>query len=107
MINLTQPISKDLSLEELMSFVKIDSWFYTNTGRYGSPEHDRREDKIEEVFVAADRKSVQLILKEFEGSPRWLDRIYHIQLKETQRIFSGLPVKSNLRAYFTLRSIPQ
>ena len=90
-----------------MGFVKIESWFYTNTGRYGSPEHDKREDKIEEVFVAPDRKSIQLSLKEFEDSSRWIDRIYHIQFKETQKIFAGLPVKSNLRAYFTLRAIPQ
>ncbi|MED6299659.1 MAG: hypothetical protein VX860_06165, partial [Verrucomicrobiota bacterium] len=106
-INLTQPISKDLSLDELMSFMKIDSWFYTNTGRYGSPEHDKREDKIEEVSIAPDRKSIQLTLKGFEGSSSWLDRIYHIQFKDTQKIFAGLPVKNNLRAYFTLRAIPQ
>ena len=38
-IVLTQPLTGQLKLDRL----KISSWFYTNTGRYGSPEHDRKD----------------------------------------------------------------
>ena len=106
MLHFTQPISKVVSEDELTGYLNIQSWFYTNTGRYGSPEHDKRNDEIEQVQLSKDRKSVLMKVKGFGEGDRWLDRVYHIHIPETKKMFGEAQVKSRLTSYFTLRAIP-
>ncbi len=95
-----------MSEDELAGYLKIQSWFYTNTGRYGSPEHDKRADVIERVQLNKDRKSALLKVKGFGDGDKWLNRIYHIHIPETKKIFGDAPVKNKLTSFFTLRAIP-
>ncbi len=105
-MHFTQPISDKVSEDELAGYLKVQSWFYTNTGRYGSPEHDKRADVIERVQLNKDRKSVLLKVKGFGDGDKWLNRIYHIHIPETKKIFGDAPVKNKLTSFFTLRAIP-
>ena len=106
MIKLTQPIAGAVNEEQLAGKLKVRSWFYSNTGRYGSPRHEERDDAIERVHIDADRKTILVVLKEFgAGDKGWLDRLYHIEVPDTKDLF-GAPVKDSIRAYFTLRIIP-
>ena len=105
-LHLTQPIAAEVDEAMLASKVKVNSWFYTNTGRYGSPEHDRRGDAVEGVKISEDRRSVSVKLNEFGNEDKWVDRIYHIQVLDANELFGGAPGKAGLTAYFTLRVIP-
>jgi hypothetical protein len=105
-MHFTQPIASGVKEEELAGALKVQSWFYTNTGRYGSPEHGKRDDVIERVRLNADRKSALVIVKDFGDGDQWLDRIYYIHLPQTKQLFGDAPVKGSLGSYFTLRAIP-
>ena len=104
---LTNSLDEKVSKEQLMNSIKVSSWFYTNTGRYGSPEHDRREDKLEDVSISEDRKSFVVSFAGFEKSEKWTDRIYHLVVNESETSFGSIPSKKSLTAYYTLRSIPE
>ena len=81
--------------------------FYTNTGRYGSPRHEERDDAIERVHIDDDRKRVLVVMKDFgTGDRKWLDRLYNIEIPDTKDLFGTAPVTNSVRAYFTLRIIP-
>ena len=84
----------------------MQSWFYENTGKYGSPEHDRRNEVVGGVRIAPNRKSVVVRLRDFGEGEKWIDRIYHIHLPDTAGLFGEAPVKKELLVYFTLRAIP-
>ena len=90
---LTNSLDEKVSKEQLMNSIKVSSWFYTNTGRYGSPEHDRREDKLEDVSISEDRKSFVVSFAEFEKSEKWTDRIYHLVVNESETSFGSVPSK--------------
>jgi hypothetical protein len=106
LLHFTQPIAEGVRSEELTARLKVQSWFYTNTGRYGSPEHDKRDDAIEAVQLSADRRSALVVVKDFGKGDGWLDRIYNIHFPETRELFGKAAVKNTLRCYFTLRAIP-
>jgi hypothetical protein len=105
-LHFTQPLSKTAEKNELAAALKVQSWFYTNDGRYGSPEHDRRDEVIAGIKITADRKSATVELTGFGDGSNWLDRIYHIQIPQTKELFGAAPVWNQLEAYFTLRAIP-
>ena len=106
LVTFTQPVAAGVNEESLAGRLKVNSWFYRNTGRYGSPEHDKREDIIERVRLNADRKSALVIVKEFGEGEKWLDRVYFIQLPGAREVFGDAPARESLAAYFTLRAIP-
>ena len=107
LVHFTQPVAGSVKEEDLAAKMKVQSWFYTNTGRYGSPEHDRRDDVIERVRLNADRKSALVVVKEFgSDDKKWLDRIYYVHIPETKELFGDAPVWNRLESYFTLRVIP-
>ncbi|MFT5107894.1 MAG: cytochrome c2 [Verrucomicrobiales bacterium] len=107
-VHFTQPLSEKFTADELATAFKVGSWFYTNTGRYGSPEHERRDDPIASVKASDDRRSVSIELKDFgAGDKNWIDRIYYIQIPATKQLFGEAPVWGRLEAYFTLRAIPK
>lgn len=105
-VHFTQPIADGLNEDALKGKLKVRSWFYTNTGRYGSPEHDRRDDVIERVRLAADRKSALVIVQNFGEGDKWLDRIYLIEVPDTTGVFGSGAAWKRLEGYFTLRAIP-
>jgi hypothetical protein len=105
-VNFTEPLAAGVDGEALKGAFKVSSWFYTNTGRYGSPEHERREDAVGAVNISDDRLSALVELAGFGEGDKWLDRLYHIQLPDTEGLFGEAPVWPRLEAYFTLRAIP-
>ena len=86
--------------------LKVQSWFYTNTGQYGSPEHDKRDDAVEKVILDADRKIRARGGARLWGGRQVADRIYYINFPETKQLFGDAPVWGKLESYFTLRAIP-
>lgn len=67
----TRPVSAD-SASKLSSW-KVESYRYEYTGSYGSPELDRTAVKVEQVKLAADGLSAELIT-----APLVVDRVYMI-----------------------------
>lgn len=109
-VNFTQPLAKEVTGDQLAKAYKVNSWFYTNTMKYGSPEHESREDVVAGAEISADRKSVKLKIADFGSGDKsqehaWIDRIYQIQLPDTAGFFGDAPVWKSLEAYFTLRAI--
>jgi hypothetical protein len=106
-LHFTQAIRSDTSDDELAKRFSIRSWFYTNTSRYGSPQHDQRDDIVERVERSADGKSALMVIKDFGAGDKWLDRIYEIQVGNTaDGLFGDAPAPTGLKTYFTLRVIP-
>lgn len=106
-MHLTQTLVRDVKEEDVMRALKMRSWYYTNTGAYGSPEHDRRDDQIAGVRISSDRKAVQISLDGFGEGDRWINRVYEIKLSDTAKLFGDAPVWGELEGYFTLRAIPE
>jgi hypothetical protein len=106
-LQLTQSLDKTITPEALAGRLKVQSWFYTNTGRYGSPEHDRRDDAILSTSISTDRYAVQLNITNFGKGDKWLDRIYHIQISDAAGLFGKAFSWKKLEAYYTLRAIQQ
>jgi mono/diheme cytochrome c family protein len=104
-LRFTQPLDKKVTGEDLAKSMKVMSWFYTNTPKYGSPQNDKRDDVVAGAKISDDRLSVILEIAEFGKGDGWLDRIYHIQLPDTAGVFGDAPVWKALEAYFTLRAI--
>ncbi len=105
-LHFTQPLAAGVSDAQLASSFKVRSWFYTDTGRYGSPEHELRDRAVGRVQIGSDRKSATLVLTDFGSGDGWLDRLYDIEIPDTAQLFGDAPVKKGLRCYFTLRAIP-
>ena len=104
-VHLTTPLDKAITPEELAGRLKVQSWFYTNTGRYGSPEHDRRDDAVISSAISNDRLSIELNITGFGEGDGWTDRIYHIQIGDTNGLFGAVASWKRLDAYFTLRAL--
>ncbi len=103
-LHLTQPLGPQVGESDLMKNITVNSWFYTNTGKYGSPEHDSREDALGSITISADRKMITLQPTNF-GEGMWTDRVYHITMKPEAGKFDAEPANEKLEAYFTLRAI--
>jgi len=106
-LRFTKPLAANVTSEALAAKFKISSWFYTNTPKYGSPEHERRDETLAGAEISADRLSVTLRPAGFGQDDKWLVRIYHIQLTDTSDLFGDAPVWKSLETYFTLNSIPK
>ena len=104
-LHFTRPLADGANEESLKNSLKLRSWFYTNTGKYGSPQHEERDVEIEGIKIGSDRKSAELALKDFGDGDKWLDRIYHIQF-EAKDSFGQAPFWDKLEAFYTLRAIP-
>ena len=103
---LTNSLDEKVSKEQLMN----STCFFMVLHEYRKirlPEHDRREDKLEDVSISEDRKSFVVSLAEFEKSEKWTDRIYHLVVNESETSFGSVPSKKSLTAYYTLRSVPE
>lgn len=105
-VALTRPLADGVTGEQLAGFLKVSSWFYTNNARYGSPQHDKRDDAISGVEIGADRKSLTVRIEKFGKDGAWVDRVYHLQVPKTDGLFGEIPVWPALEAYATVRAIP-
>lgn len=105
-VHFTQPLGDEVTEEELSKLINVQSWFYTNTQNYGSPQHDKRTDSIQTVSIATDRRSAVVKIVDFGKGTKWLDRIYQLQLKDSSKLFGDAPTWGSLEVYFTLRAIP-
>ncbi len=106
-LRFTKPLAADVTSEALAAKFKMSSWFYTNDGKYGSPQHDKRDETLAGAEISADRLSVTLKPTGFGQGDKWLVRIYHIQLSDTTGLFGDAPVWKALETYYTLNSIPK
>ena len=106
-VHFTSPLDRGVTGEDVTKAFKVKSWFYANTGRYGSPEHDPRDDVLQSVKISADRRSAQLKVADFGKGDQWVDRIYSIHISDTGQLFGDTPAWKKLESYFTLRAIPQ
>ncbi|MGA0899431.1 MAG: c-type cytochrome [Luteolibacter sp.] len=103
---LTQPLKKAVTSEELSKALEIESWYYINQPKYGSPETDKRKVVIGKVDIAEDRAALEVELENFGEGEGWVDRIYQIQWKGASNSFEVPTRTRDLRAYYTLRAIP-
>lgn len=96
-LKFTRPIDKAQAADPAHWFLESYTYHYWDT--YGSPEIERRENKIEAINVAEDGLTVRLTVPE-----RDLRRVYHLQLKE----MSGADGAKLLHpdAYYTLNELP-
>lgn len=106
-LRFTKPLAADVTADALASKFKLMSWFYTNDEKYGSPQHDKRDETLAGAEISGDRLSVTLRLAGFGKGDKWIDRIYHIHLTDTTGLFGDAPVWKSLETYFTLRAIPK
>jgi mono/diheme cytochrome c family protein len=106
-LRFTKPLAADVNNEALAAKFKMSSWFYTNDGKYGSPQHDKRDETISGAEISADRLSVTLKPNGFGQGDNWLVRIYHIHLTDTAGLFGDAPVWKALETYYTLNAIPK
>ena len=106
-IGFTQPIDSKVTTDQLKAALEVKSWFYTNLPEYGSPKNDMRTETITSLMLSDDRKSLQIEFEGFGTGDKWLDRIYHIQLREAPSLFGELPVWKLLEGFHTLRAIPK
>lgn len=106
-VHFTKPLAAHVTPDALATKFKMSSWFYTNDEKYGSPQHDKRDETLAGAEISADRLSATLKPTGFGQGDNWLVRIYHIQLAETAGLFGDAPVWKSLEAYYTLNSIPK
>jgi mono/diheme cytochrome c family protein len=106
-LRFTKPLAADVTAEALAAKFKLMSWFYTNDSKYGSPQHDKRDETLAGVDISGDRLSVTVRPADFGKGDKWIDRIYHIHLTDTAGLFGDEPVWKALETYFTLRAIPK
>ncbi|QTN31105.1 c-type cytochrome [Akkermansiaceae bacterium] len=106
-VHFTRPVADGVGEADLQKALQATSWFYTNLSDYGSPEHDKRDETVASVKLAADRSSVSLDLADFGKGDKWLDRIYHIRITPAAPLFGDAPAWGMLESYFTLRAIPK
>ena len=97
-LTFTQPVARG-SAANVASY-QLHAYTYIFQSTYGSPEVDRSEPTITSATVAADNKSVRLVIDGFVA-----DRIYELTA-------SGLKSASDLpllhkEAYYTLNRIPR
>lgn len=106
-IHFTKPLPSNIQPDQLAGKIQIRSWSYLDSVQYGSPELEQRDDPLASVQISSDRKSATLAIANFGSPPtQWLDRIYHIKLRQCRETFTTPGAPNELEAYFTLRAIP-
>ncbi len=105
-VRFTCPLNEKTTGSDLMKGFKVQSWFYTDTSEYGSPEHDSRTDAVKQVEISPDRLTARIKLADFGKGDKWLDRIYHISMSDTEKLLKTPVFRPQMEAYFTLRAIP-
>ena len=102
-MNFTLPIKEGVNDEQLNKALSMETWFYTNTPRYGSPEEDKHNETVSSVKLSPDRKTVTIEVEKFSKETS-VDRIHYFKL-QTEGLFE-VPAWPTLEAYYTLRELP-
>ena len=101
----TTPLAESLAPAEVLANVKVESWTYIDTSRYGSDEDDKHPDAVTNAAISADRKSLKFEVQNFL-TPAALNRIYWIQITGAKQLFPPGITLEKLEAYYTLRAVP-
>jgi hypothetical protein len=102
-VELTQPLVKKLSTEELQKAIKLQSWVYRDAPDYGSDELGLQQEKIKSISISDDAKHLRIDLDSLAQPtvhPEQTARIYHLQIKP-EKWFTDLAPET-LQAYYTL-----
>lgn len=106
-LELTQPVEKNITAEQLQALVSLESWVYRDAADYGSDELSLQQESIKSIALSDDRKSIRIDLQSLDQAkvhPQQTARVYHAQLK-THTLFSkNAPEKMD--AYYTLYKFP-
>jgi hypothetical protein len=105
-IRFTRPLGPAATPDAMPAKLGVRSWFYLDTPKYGSPEHDPRDHKVARVEISKDRLVMHVALDGFGGDGPWIDRVYHIALGDVPGFFAEGAPWSELEAYCTVRAIP-
>lgn len=106
-LRFTAALAKEATPEILQQKIKIQSWTYSDSQRYGSGENEKRPDEIKSVTVSADRKSVTIEMPGFAEPAKVIDRLYHVLISDAKALFGATPCRADLEAYQTIRAVPQ
>ncbi len=101
---LTQPLKEGVTSEQLAKDIAVESWFYINQPKYGSPETDKRKNAISGFTISKDRKAISIEFEKF-GEGSWTDRIYQIMWRQANKSFDAPTRAKDLRAYYTVRAV--
>ena len=96
-LKFTRPIDKEKAAQAERWFLESYTYHYWDT--YGSPEIERRENKIAQIYVADDGLSVRLMVPDREKR-----RVYHLQLKDIPALDGAKLLHPD--AYYTLNELP-
>lgn len=106
-VPLTQAIKPGITAQEIAKSLEIESWYYINQPKYGSPEADKRGDVIAAVKLANDRRAIEIEIENFGQGEGWTDRIYQINWKGADQCFDTESRAKGLKAWHTVRAIAQ
>lgn len=105
-IHFTRPVESGVTPESIAGKLRVRSWFYEDTPKYGSPEHDPREHPVAGLTLSADRRVLHVSLTGFGKDGPWIDRVYDITLDGAAGLFPEGSSWGKLEAYYTVRAIP-
>lgn len=105
-LHFTRPIEPGVTPDAILARLGVRSWFYLDTPKYGSPEHDPRDHPMSGVVLSLDRRVAHVSLEGFGGDNSWVDRVYDITLDDAAVLFAEGAPWNKLEAYYTIRSMP-
>jgi len=97
LVKFTKPVDARQASEPERWFLESYTYHYWDT--YGSPEIERRENKIAAIEIADDALSTRIVVSERDKR-----RVYHLQLKDVTAA-DGAKL-SHPDAYYTLNELP-
>ena len=109
-IHFTQPQEKTDDYEGMT----CTSWYYSNSQAYGSPQRDKRAEKIMKRTWNTDKTVCQISIDNFHVSEKEVtdipessssSRVYFIDLEKTA--FAQKSTPQFAKAYYTLHKIPK
>jgi hypothetical protein len=96
-LTFTKPL--DPASADRLAAYTVQSFTHNYWGTYGSPEEDRRGEKVTAVKVAADRKAVSLAVSGFRPG-----RVYELHLDGVKSAEGDAVLHPE--AYYTLNEVP-
>jgi hypothetical protein len=101
-IQLTMPVPTDMDVKKIGGVVAVKSWVYRDAPDYGSPELDEHAERVANVTVSSDRRSLKVLLTSTvqpKIHPDQTARVYHLGVDG--KTLWGAAGRA-LEAYYTL-----
>jgi hypothetical protein len=95
-LTFTKPL--DVASAERLAAYSLQSFTYNYWSSYGSPEEDRRAEKVRGVTVSADRRKVSLTVNDFRRG-----RVYELHLDAVKSVDGDTVLHPE--AYYTLNEL--